>query len=341
MSHHLDSPESRSDPRLNVTDNYVFDTPTGTAFAMIVNTSLANATPGFHHEAKYEFKIHLDQAEHENLTYRVTFGERDADGHQSLAVHKLTGADASDDDATGALILEGSTGKALEGQGIRAWAGPAADPFYLDLNHLAFIIKGLQSESPIVIEGWTPAGAASTFAGSSIWAIVIEIPNDDSELHTGRPIGVWSVSKLQTDAGGWHQSNRASIPMVWPLLRAIGDNDDSEQYHRDTHASPADDLANDGQRFASMISAAARNTGTRNPEGYAELVVARLLPDLLPFVVGTPAAFGFAGFNGRALQDNAPEVIYSLITNTGFPTGFTSASAAETHSETFPYVQPV
>jgi len=341
MSHHLDSPESRSDPRLNVTDNYVFDTPTGTAFAMIVNTSLANATPGFHHEARYEFKIHLDSSPRENLTYRVSFGERDADGRQTISLRKLVGSEASDDNAVGTAVLEGRTEEHLESDGIRVWAGPAADPFYLDLNQLGFIIKGIQSETPIQIEGWSPKDASSTFAGSSIWAIIIEVPSDDAELHAGRPIGVWSVSKLATDAGGWHQSNRASIPMVWPLLRAIGDDDDSEQYHRDTHAIPAEDVENDGARFARMITAAARNTGTRNPVAYAELVVPRLLPDLLPYTIGTPAVFGFAGFNGRSLQDNAPEVMFSLITNTGFPTGLTSASSRESHSENFPYVRPV
>ena len=50
MSHHLDSPSSRRDPRLNVTDVYVFDGDHATVLTMIVNTSLAGPTrtPGFH-----------------------------------------------------------------------------------------------------------------------------------------------------------------------------------------------------------------------------------------------------------------------------------------------------
>ena len=43
MSHHLDSPASRRDPRLNVTDVYAFDGDGATVLAMIVNTSLAGA----------------------------------------------------------------------------------------------------------------------------------------------------------------------------------------------------------------------------------------------------------------------------------------------------------
>jgi hypothetical protein len=58
---------------------YVFDGETGTVLAVIVNTSLAGAerTPGFHPEARYEFKIYLGDEERESLTYRVTFGESD------------------------------------------------------------------------------------------------------------------------------------------------------------------------------------------------------------------------------------------------------------------------
>ena len=41
MSHHLDSPTSRKDGRLNITDLYVFDGESGTALVMVSNSSLA------------------------------------------------------------------------------------------------------------------------------------------------------------------------------------------------------------------------------------------------------------------------------------------------------------
>jgi hypothetical protein len=69
-------------------------------------------------------------------------------------------------------------------------------------------------------------------------------------------------------------------------------------------------------------------------------VTQRLLPDLLPYKVGTSAAFSFVGFNGRTLAGNAPEVMYGLVTNTGFPTGLRAADAAETRQDECPYVVP-
>ncbi len=345
MSHHLDSPASRRDPRLNVTDTYVFDGDRGTTLAMMLNTSLAgkDRVPGFHPEARYEFKIHFGE-ERESLTYRITFDEADTDGTQAMTVNRLTGADAQDDGASGTVIAQGRTGAvAADGSDdseLRVWAGAAADPFYLDLNQLAHIIEGLQNKTAIELVDWAQDDAASSFTGSSISAIVLEVPGTDERLHAGQEVGVWSVTKLATDAGGWRQINRSGIPMMWPLFRAMGGNDDSPAYTRDTAAHPADDISNDGGRVREMITAASRLTGTADPEAYGELVTQRLLPDLLPYRIGTPAAFSFAGFNGRALDDNAPEVMYSLITNTGFPTGLTSGNAAETRGKQFPYVVP-
>jgi hypothetical protein len=128
--------------------------------------------------------------------------------------------------------------------------------------------------------------------------------------------------------------------MMWPLFLAIGDADDSSDYARDTASHPAEDRANDQARICGMIAASAQITGTANPQAYGRAVTQRLLPDLLPYKVGTAAGFSFAGFNGRTLADNAPEVMYGLVTNTGFPTGLRAADAAETRQDEFPYVVP-
>lgn len=343
MSHHLDSPTSRKDPRLNVTDMYVFGGTRGTVLAMIVNTSLAGDghVPGFHPEARYEFKVHLDGAPYESLTYRFTFGDRDGGGVQSVAVRELTGDTARDDGAEGVLVGQGRTDETITAEDDRrVWAGAAHDPFYLDFNQLVPIIDGLQHRTPIAFGEWTAATAASSFDDSRIQAIVLEVPTTDGRLRDGRQVGVWSATKLATDAGGWVQTNRAAIPMVWPLFRALGGDDDSEHYHTDTEGHPADDRAHDGERVSDIVAAAARATGADDPSAHAELVMARLLPDVLPYRVGTAAEFGFAGFNGRTLADNAPEVMYSLITNSGFPTGLTPADAEKTRADDFPYVVP-
>ena len=335
MSHHLDSPLSRKDSRLNVTDTYVFDGETGTALVMVTNTSLAgdSRTPGFHPEARYEFRVHLDGSDTEAITYTLTFGEKDANGSQQVTVNRVSG----DSDT---VIAEGRTGQTIDGTGVRVWAGQAADPFYLDLGHLGHILAGFQSEQAIDNGDWTPASAASSFTGSRVDVIVVEVPSTDEHLRPGRQIGVWSTTHLATDAGGWRQINRNGIPMVWPLFLAKGGDDDSADYHRDTEAQPAQDRDNDGELVSRLVTAAARHTGAKDPDAYGRHVAERLLPNVLPYTVGTPAAFSFAGFNGRALSDNAPEVMYGLVTNSAVPTGLRPEHAAETRQDSFPYVVP-
>ena len=65
-----------------------------------------------------------------------------------------------------------------------------------------------------------------------------------------------------------------------------------------------------------------------------------LFPDVLSYVVGTPAVYGFAARNGRTMADNAPEAMLSLVTNTAVPSGLKPAIAKDQQASTFPYVVP-
>ena len=66
-----------------------------------------------------------------------------------------------------------------------------------------------------------------------------------------------------------------------------------------------------------------------DPHGYGQAVARELFPDVLPYVVGTPATFGFAVRNGRTLADNAPEVMLSLVTGTAVPSGLPPAGGEQ------------
>ncbi|MCM4082284.1 hypothetical protein [Paractinoplanes hotanensis] len=59
-----------------------------------------------------------------------------------------------------------------------------------------------------------------------------------------------------------------------------------------------------------------RKLGTTDrPDAYAHEVIQQIIPDTLPYQIGTPTMFGFTDFNGRRLGDNAPEVMFSLVLN--------------------------
>ncbi|MGA7635151.1 MAG: hypothetical protein WCB11_30700 [Terriglobales bacterium] len=62
---------------------------------------------------------------------------------------------------------------------------------------------------------------------------------------------------------------------------------------------------------------------------------------ILPYKVGTPPLYGFGGWNGRSLTDNAPDVMFSIAANTPIRLGIGKESVTSKPSKIFPYVPPV
>ena len=167
MSHHLDTPLAAQTGQLYLDDLYVFPGQGSTVFIMDVNSNVngLRSEPGFHPEARYEFKVHLDGADFETLTYRVSFGEADAEGRQVLQLHALTGETAREDAAVGDLVLDGRTGQTASADGVRLWAGRIADSFYIDLSLLALINGAIASGTAPDLSRWRPEAAQNSFNG--------------------------------------------------------------------------------------------------------------------------------------------------------------------------------
>ena len=339
MSHHLDTPLASQNGQLYIDDLYVFEGNDATVIIMDVNSNITGvyAQPGFHPEARYEIKVHFDGADLEDLTYRASFGEADASGRQALQLHALTGADAREDSAAGALLLEGRTGEAASGGGTRIWAGRIADPFYIDLSLLAIVNGAVARGTAVDLSAWRPDKAQNSFAGTSVESIVLEVPHTHPQLRPGARIGVWCATKLATDAGGWRQINRAGHPMMWPIFWPH-DTDFSDPANA---RHPAQDLDADGKHLAEQVAAVVAASGTSgDPRAYGQTVARTLYPDVLPYVVGTPAIFGFAALNGRTQADNAPEAMLSLVAGTAVPSGLSLSVTQQQRREDFPYVVP-
>ncbi len=339
MSHHLDTPLAGQTGQLFLDDLYVFPGEAGTVLVMDVNSNVngLHTEPGFHPEARYEFKVHLDGAEYETLTYRVSFGEPDSAGRQALRLHVLTGDQALENSAVGELVLEGRTGEPASADGTRIWAGRIGDSFYIDLSLLAMINGAVASGAAPDLSSWRPANAENSFANTTVNSIVLEISHQHPQLRPGARTGVWAATKLITDAGGWRQINRAGHPMMWPIFWP-NDTDFSDPANL---RHPSEDFSQQGNYIADKIAAVVSASGASDdPQGYGQTVARRLLPDVLPYVVGTPATYGFAAFNGRTLADNAPEAMLSLVTNTAVPSGLKPSVAEHLRNTKFPYVVP-
>jgi hypothetical protein len=337
MSHHLDTPLAGQTGQLYIDDLYVFPGEGSTVFVMDVNSNVngLHSEPGFHPEARYEFKVHFDGADFEALTYRVSFDEADSGGRQACQMHALTGDQAREDSADGELVLESRTGEAASEGGTRIWAGRIGDSFYIDLSLLAIVNGAVANGTAPDLSAWRPENAQNSFANTHVDSIVIEISHQHPQLRPGARTGVWCATKLATDAGGWRQINRAGHPMMWPIFWP----DDTDFSDASNSRHPSADFNADGNHFSDLVAAVVSATGTSNdPQGYGQTVARELFPDVLSYVVGTPATYGFAVRNGRTQADNAPEAMLSLVLNTAVNSGLKPSVSERLRSGSFPYV---
>ena len=339
MSHHLDSPIARQDVRLDITDLYVFRGQAGTVFTINVCHSLGKPTiPGYHPEGMYEFKVDVNGDAVEEITYRLTFDERDQHGQQRYTVRRIRGAEAVDPHAAGTVIAQGKTDETVTTpSGVRAWAGKAGDPFWIEPDVLHAVGHAFQDGTTVNLADWDASKAKNLFAGQTVYSIVLELP--DSELLAGigdqRRIGVWAVATLATDAGGWRSINRIGLPMLPPLFAQYNE----DLGNRLNAGRPADDFATWGEAITKKIAAVVAAYGTaEDPHAYGEKIAHRLFPNMLPYEVGTQASLGFTGWNGRSLIDNAPNVMFSTAANTPISLGIGKESVTSKPRTAFPYV---
>ncbi|MBV9173490.1 MAG: DUF4331 family protein, partial [Chloroflexi bacterium] len=163
MSHLLVPALAHEDMRLAITDLYLFRGQTGTVFVMNVNSSAADLTgqseagaaPSFHPAAHYQFHIDVDGDALEELVFRITFGPSHGASSQPIEVHVLVGPDARHHAAGGTLLAWGSTERVLAGRdGIRVWAGCAAEPFYVEPTVLEAIRRAVRLGRAVDLHAW-------------------------------------------------------------------------------------------------------------------------------------------------------------------------------------------
>ena len=76
------------------------------------------------------------------------------------------------------------------------------------------------------------------------------------------------------------------------------------------------------EHIAELIASTVAATGTSGePKGYGRTVARELFPDVMSYVVGTPALYRIAARNGQTLADNTPEVMLGSSRIPLFPLG--------------------
>jgi hypothetical protein len=313
MSHHFDTPTAREDPRINVCDFYLFEGSKGnTVMALTVNPDAGLSAPNtFRDEAIYAFRFDLNEDAREELAFKVKFGaveHADGDGHDHLqhfeirlsaGVQALKGIE-------GQLIASGVTGTQISGKdGVKAFAGLAPDLFAGDSEALRKFRTALAQENRFAAEAWQ--NRKNFFARRNVTAIVLEVPT--SMIGQGR-IHAWATVSLFGHAPEV-QVSRWGLPLITNVL--IPDENLRETYNRTGPAEDRENLAQALAQFAAQVSGLAGSAP--NPVEYGRQVAGLLCPVMLPYELGSDAAFDFTGFNGRALGDDVMDIVITLASN--------------------------
>ena len=332
MSHHFDTPTAREDPRINVCDLYLFSGRLGaTTMALTVNPDAGVSAPvTFREEGLYAFRFDLNEDLREEVAFKITFGPVCHDGAhphvhvQDFSVHHMRGA-AAVKGVAGNVIVRGRTGRVVEAGGFRAFAGLAPDLFAGDAAALGAFRTALFEHRRFAPEAFE--SHRNFFDRRNVCAIVLEVPND--MLGNAR-VGGWATASLHGHAPELQVSRWG-----YPLLTNIFMPDDGmkERFNR---ATPADDHS----EFSRQVELLAERIAMLNPSvvdstGYAQQLLARLFPAVLPYVPGSPAAFEVFGCNGRALTDDVMDVVLTLATTTSLADGV--APPADRVQTEFPY----
>jgi hypothetical protein len=324
MSHHYSGPNigfPRGDARLDLTDLYAFPKPGDPAksvFIMDFHPSVVLNPPGapttdepFAPEARYELLIDTDGDTIANIRYEVRV-EPAQGGGQTAMLRRAEGAQAAKAGVDGNIIAQdvavsmGGESAVTQAGEYRFFAGWRSDPFFFDVLGT---INSFQYTT------------GDFFTDKDICSIALEIPNS---LLGPKELGLWARTLVPAGGkdGGWVQADRGARPNQTPFLSG-------EQNDAYLAGEPVDDA-----RFVPVFAHALEHSGGYAPDE-ALRVAAKLLPDILLYDPGRPAAFPD---NGRALTDDVSDLFLAIFTN-GKVTG-DKVGPHDDYLDEFPYLGP-
>jgi hypothetical protein len=336
MGHHFDSPESRADSRVNITDNYLFHAATpGSVVAIMCVSPLAGlpspftGTPQwrtFRPGCAYDFRFDTDGDLRVDRIVRFVFEGEAAPQKWTLSI--LEGEDARDHHGQGRVIGHGVVGKTAEVPGFgKVWIDEAGDPFWLDAVAAKTFIDTLLAGGtwkPDTFSTGSPTTGATNVLGISLELLPDFVGDKAFNLYT-------TVSA--DDHGHWTQVQRCGKPNLAATFL-----DDPKNSLRYNTSDPDTDRSHFSPLVAEMVARLVTCAGTHPAPGqYGALAAEMFLPDVIPFDPQRATSFGFAGINGRGLGDDFGAVVYSAVFNHPMRTAL--APLPDTR-KSFPYLAP-
>jgi hypothetical protein len=272
------------DPRLDLTDLYVFAAPFDRGqTVLIIDVSPAwngmsrvppfVVTSGFHPDTVYRINVDNDGDVEVDVAFSFVFSEL-SDGAQTGTAYYATGSLARRLEPSGEILVRstpvrfGADAIPVSADDCRLFIGVRSDPSFAGGAH------DLE---------WT---GHDTFAKNNVLSIALQVPNDRL-LAAGSDFGVWATVSARRH-GQLVQVDRTGHPVINPFMNS---NDARDDYNA---GRPADDLENYLETWTALL----QDRGY--PPDEASTAALGVLPDILVFDTNRPATYP----NGRLLTDD-------------------------------------
>ncbi len=323
-SHHFESPLATQYPQFDLTDFFVFDSKREgyTTFMLDVNPATGkDGKAAFGENGVYNFHIAEDiglkqggltitaYRQGQDLVFGIASGANQAVGTKGEQIGVAT-------------IGKETTFK----NGVRVWSGAAHDPFVGNSAGIIAFVDGL-SEGKLKLNSFD--AGVDLFATFNSSIIVVEVPNNmlPKKIFAYASSAIYNVDK-------WEQVNRLANPLMTHLFMANNPMEVSEHVgHR-----PDVDLTRTYAVSDMVLRAVSLDNKLSDPVAYADSAANKLLPDMIPYEVGTKAAYLFEKINGRKPTDDAMDTVLSILLGRKVTD---NANTFDRHPSGFPYVVPI
>jgi hypothetical protein len=319
---HLDSPITKANHALDITDIYAFDGANSKNTVLVEDVApLAGVVSGTQFSTSGSYRFNLDTSGDDyvaDTVYTFTFGAPGGRDHkQPLTLWR-----------NGVALASGYTGNTVQiPGGGRLFAGLRDDPFFFDLA----VYNKLKDSGYTDASGLTDAGV-DFFAGTNILTMVLEIP--DSWI--GSSANFWGSTYSGSTLIDRMGKPALNTVFIDPFKVNANTKDDYNQ------TAPSADVATWDDQFEAVLTFFGNSTGT------AETITDLLLPDVLHIntaTLGKSTGTGFVGtLNGRTLREDV--IDFELFVVTGGLDGHAILSTDHVDANdvafpgTFPYLAP-
>ncbi len=213
-SDHQDTPLVELSPRFDVNDVYAFPSPGNPARTVLVLGTSSPVTPaqtpsftfGNNDQELYQIKVDNTGDAREDLVFQITFTGKAGKQKVTLRGPVKPNSVGTTNTLVGGKPIKGYTNTIITADnGIKLFAGPRDDPFFIDLEQFFRILPDRRPETgplstitqgPLTFRPATGANPAVDFVrGINDMAIVIELPTSMlTNVATNGRFGVWGTT---------------------------------------------------------------------------------------------------------------------------------------------------